>query len=282
MFGRERPSSILCPSCGSLVGVKDARCLICGRARPGLFGLGPILRALGQDTGLVSIVLWGCGALYLACVVASRGSAEDEGVLALLSPSQASLALFGASGAIPVFGYGRWWTILSAGWLHGGILHIGLNMMSARTLLPLAVEFYGTSRTIIIYSVASAAGFLVSSLAGRYLPYLPFLHGGLFTVGASAALFGLIGALLYYGRRGGSRAMTEVATRWAVGGLAFGFMVPMVDNWAHLGGLAGGYLAARVLDPLLPERGDHLLVALLCLVLQAAAVVASVLVSFPS
>ena len=58
--------------------------------------------------------------------------------------------------------------------------------------------------------------------------------------------------------------------------LLFGFLVPGIDNWAHLGGLGGGWLAARWLDPLRPERGDHLIAAVACLLLSLASVVASV------
>ena len=50
--------------------------------------------------------------------------------------------------------------------------------------------------------------------------------------------------------------------------LIFGFIMPGVDNWAHLGGLGGGYLTAKLLDPLKPERGDHLLWPLGCLVVS--------------
>jgi len=283
MFGRDKPSSVLCPSCGSLVGIKDARCLICGRVRPGLFGLAPLLRLLGQGAGFETIVMWACGALYIATLAVDPRAIEASGLLSFLSPSNKAVFLFGASGALPVFRLGRWWTVLSAGWLHGGILHIAFNMMALRDLGPLTAHLYGTARTVIIYTVASAVGFLASSTVGYYLPYLPILHGGArMTLGASAAIFGLIGALLHYGRRGGSRALSEAATRWALGGLAFGFFVPGIDNWAHLGGLAGGYLAARWLDPLLPERGDHVLMALICLLLSAASIVASVVVGLPS
>jgi membrane associated rhomboid family serine protease len=52
--------------------------------------------------------------------------------------------------------------------------------------------------------------------------------------------------------------------------------MPGIDNWAHLGGLAGGYLTARWLDPLLPERGDHTTLALICLLLSAASILASI------
>jgi rhomboid protease GluP len=282
MFGRDRPSSVLCPSCGSLVGIRDERCLNCGRLRPGMFGLTPLLRALGQDMGFVTIVLWACGAVYIATLAIDPSGVGTGGLLSFLTPSGEAVFRFGAAGALPVFRFGRWWTVLSAGWLHGGVLHIFFNMMALRTLGPLTVHLYGTPRTIIIYTVASVAGFLASSAVGYYMPHFPLIHGGVgMTLGASASLFGLIGALLYYGRRGGSRALREAAIRWALGGLAFGFFVPGIDNWAHLGGLTGGYLASRWLDPLLPEQGDHVAMAMACLVLSAAAIVASLVVGLP-
>ena len=58
--------------------------------------------------------------------------------------------------------------------------------------------------------------------------------------------------------------------------LLFGFIMPGVDNWAHLGGLGGGYLAAKLLDPLQPERGNHVIAALACLLLSLVSVVLSV------
>jgi rhomboid protease GluP len=203
-------------------------------------------------------------------------------LLSFLSPSTEALFLFGASGAIPVFGYGRWWTFLSAGWLHGGILHIVLNMMALRNLAPVTAHLYGAARTVIIYTVAGVCGFVASSVAGAFLPFMPrVLRGAGITIGASAPIFGLIGALLWYGRRGGSSYISQQAKSMALGMLLFGFLVPGIDNWAHLGGLGGGWLTARILDPLMPERGDHMVIALCCLALSVAAVVASVVVGLP-
>jgi rhomboid protease GluP len=276
MFERQTSGSVLCPSCGNLVGVRDEQCLQCGRRNPGMWGFAPALRLLGDDLGFVPLVLWGCGALYLATLAVDMDSIRGGGVLSFLSPSLQSLFLFGASGAQAVFNFGRWWTVLSAGWLHGGLLHILFNMMAVRNLAPATTMFYGVGRTVIIYTISGVAGFTASTLAGRYLAWLPFLRGGQWTIGASASIFGLIGALLYYGRRGGSSLVGEQAKRWALSGLVFGFLVPGIDNWAHLGGLAGGYLAARWLDPLQPERGNHLLWAGVCLLASAAAIVVSV------
>jgi len=281
MFGRPRTGSTLCPSCGMLVGVNDAQCLGCGRARPGLFGLTALLRLSGLDDLFVPIVMWGCGALYLASLAMDPGSIGGGG-LSMMSPGNESLFVLGASGALPVFGYGRWWTVLSASWLHGSVLHIVFNMLSVRNLGPAVSEFYGGARTVIIYFVAGAAGFLASSFAGAYLTFLPDrLQGGSFTVGASAGVFGLLGAVLHYGRRGGSAQIRDLATRWILINLVLGFSIARIDNWAHLGGLAGGYLMSFWLDPFQPERGTHTLVAVGCLLVSVAAIVLSVVTGLP-
>jgi len=271
-----RTGSILCPSCGQLVGVNDEQCLNCGRKRPGLWGFTTALRGLGPDLGFGALVLWACGALYLATLAANPSGIEMGG-LSLAAPSTESLFLFGASGAVPVFVFGRWWTVLSAGWLHAGILHIVFNMMWIRDLARPTVDLYGPGRTVILYVLSGVAGFLASSVAGAYFDFLPGpLRGAGFTVGASAPLFGLLGALLQYGHRTGSSMATERAKGLALSLLIFGFIMPGIDNWAHLGGLAGGYFVGRWLDPLRPERGDHLAIALLLLASSLAAVLASV------
>lgn len=282
MFERKRSGSVLCPSCGQLVGVNDDQCLSCGRRRPGLWGFAPLLRALGrEDMGFMPLVLWACGALYMATLVVDTEGIGTRG-FSLLAPSLESVRLFGASGSEPVFRYGLWWTVLSAAWLHGSLIHILFNMMSVRDLVPLVAHLYGGARTVILYHVAAVTGFAASSFAGRHLTFMPYmLRGGHYTLGASASIFGLIGATLYYGRRGGSSVLREHATRWAIGGLIFGFSFPGIDNWAHLGGFAGGYLAARFLDPLQPERGDHVAGALVCLTLSLLSVLASVILGLP-
>jgi rhomboid protease GluP len=266
-----------------LVGVNDDKCLGCGRARPGLFGLTALLRQSGLDDLFVPIVMWGCGAAYLASLAMDPSAVRGGGGLfSLLAPGIESLFVLGASGSVPVFRFGRWWTILSASWLHGGILHIVLNMISVRNLGPAVSEFYGGARTVIIYFVAGAAGFLASSFAGAYLTFLPArLHGGSFTVGASAGIFGLLGAVLHYGRRGGQRPHPGDRHPLDPHGSDRRFALPVIDNWAHLGGLAGGYLASFWLDPFQPERGTHSLVAVICLLVSLLAIVASVLTGLP-
>lgn len=277
MFGRQRSGSVVCSSCGRLVGVNDERCLNCGRRNPGLFGFGPLLRRFGNDLGFLKLVIGGCAALYVAALAMDFGGVQFGSPFNFLSPSGPSLFLFGASGAVPVFGYQRWWTVLSAGWLHGSLLHLLFNVLWIRQLAPAAAELYGAGRTVVIYTVSSVCGFLASSFAGAFLGFLPGpLQGARLTVGASAAIFGLLGALIWYGRRAGSSALGQQAWTWAVVMFVFGFLGMATDNWAHAGGFLGGLASARLLDPLKPERGDHLLAAVVCLVLSAAAVAVSI------
>jgi rhomboid protease GluP len=90
-----------------------------------------------------------------------------------------------------------------------------------------------------------------------------------------------VGALLYYGRRGGSSHIGQQAKSLTITMLLFGFVMPGIDNWAHLGGLAGGYLTGLILDPLRPEKGNHVLVAVVLLALSLMAIVASVVTGLP-
>ncbi len=271
---RKRTGAVLCPSCGALVGVNDDRCLGCGRRNPGMWGLTPLLRRLGNDLGFTAIVTAGCTLLYLASLLLDPGGIGQGGLLTFLSPSTKAVFLLGASGAIPVYGMGRWWTLLSAGWLHGGPLHLIFNLLWVRQLAPEAAEAYGPARTVIIYTAATVTGFLLSSTVGYYLPFLPsFLGGARFTIGASAPIFGLLGALVWYGRKRGSSMVGRQALTYAVILGLYGFLMRGIDNWAHLGGFLGGLGMARLLDPWKEERTDHVLVALLCLLASLASIV---------
>lgn len=280
---RQRTGSVVCASCGSLVGVNDDRCYNCGRRNPGLWGFGPVLRRFGNDLGFVVLVVYGCSALYVLTLLVALLLGESimsGSVFSILGPGTRTLFLFGASGAVPVFVYDRWWTVLSAGWLHAGALHILFNMMWVRQLGPAVADMYGAARMIVIYTIASAAGFFLSSFAGMFLPALPFLNGAQFTIGASAPIFGLLGALVYYGRRGGSTLVRSEALGYAVTMFIFGLFMPGVDNYAHGGGFIGGYLAGMWLDPLKQERMDHFVGAAICLGLTALSIIWSIVSVF--
>ena len=277
VFRRQTSGSVVCPSCGSLVGVNDDTCYNCGRLKPGMFGFAPILRRLGSDLGFVPFVIGVSGTLYiLTLLVSGPNLTIVGGAMSILAPSNRALLLFGESGAYPVFALGFWWTVLSASWLHGNLLHIVFNMMWVRDLGPSTAEIAGPARTVIIYVVSGACGFLLSSFAGAYLPPIPFLQGADYTIGASASVFGLLGALMHYGRKSGSSLVHAEAKRYAVILFVFGLIMPGVDYFAHAGGFIGGYATSAFFNPLTRERGDHMVIALGCLLASAVAVALSI------
>lgn len=273
MFSRKTEGSVLCTSCGVLVGVNDPTCYNCGRRNPGLWGFAPALRRLGNDLGFISIVTGGTIIMYVLSVVLSR-----DGNSIGLEPNNVAIQILGASGAAPVFGRGWWWTVLTAGWLHGGILHIFFNVLWIRQLGPEIANLYGPGRMIIIYTLSGILGFTLSSVMGL-LP-IPFFGAGV-TVGASASIFGFLGALVHYGRRTGSSHIGQAGLQYALFMGIMGFVFRGVDNAAHLGGFVGGYLASMILDPLKPERIDHIAAAVVCLVVTFVAIVYTVISALP-
>ena len=246
-----------------------------------MWGFSLLLRVIGSDVVFSRVVLYACGVLYVLMLVTDPSGIGGGGLFTMLSPSGRSTFLFGSSGVIPVLQENRWWTVLSAGWLHGGLLHIGFNMMWANQLIPAVSRLYGPGRVVIIYVLSSAVGFTATSLA-VFLPIrIPFLLPAGQTVGASAAILGLLGALVYYGRRTGQTAVRSQALGYAIVLIMFGFVMSSVDNWAHLGGFGGGYLVAKWLDPLKPERTDHLMAAGALIVVSGLAILASFLHGLP-
>jgi rhomboid protease GluP len=182
----------------------------------------------------------------------------------MLSPSSQSLMLLGATGTIPVLQMDRWWTLVSAGYLHGGVLHIVFNLLAFRQLASVVLEEYGVNRMFAIYALGGVAGYLVSVLAGVRL-----------TIGASASVCALIGAVLYYGKsRGGlhGQALYKQVGGWALGIFLFGLLVPGINNWAHGGGiLAGAGLGALLgYQEKAREKLLHRVLGVGCMVVTAA------------
>ena len=281
---RQKTGSVVCASCGSLVGVNDDKCYTCGRRNPGLWGFGPVLRRFGNDLGFTTAIVYGCATVYtlsLLVTVLRGGNLLGGSVFNVFGPDTGAAIAMGASGAVPVFQLGRWWTLLSAGWLHGGALHILFNMIMVRQLGPAVGDMFGAARMVIIYTISSITGFLLSSFMAEYLPFVPFFSGGQLTLGASAPIFGLVGSLVHYGRRGGSSFVGSTALNYAITMGVFGFIVPGIDNSAHLGGFLGGYLASMWLDPLKPERMDHFVGAGICLLATAIAILVSLITVLP-
>jgi membrane associated rhomboid family serine protease len=233
-----RRNSLLCPQCRKLVSADEPRCPYCGTARPGAWW--KQLALFHQPYQVVKAVIVVNVIMYvLALLLFPRHVNLTLNPLLFLSLSDKSLFLLGATGTIPIDRYGEWWTLISANYLHAGILHITLNMAAFYQLALLTIREYGISRMFIIYTLGGIVGFLIS-----YLARVPF------TIGASAAIFGLVGAILYYGKsRGGvyGRAILRQVGGWVVFLFVFGMLVPGINNWGHAGGLVSGGLLGYLL-----------------------------------
>jgi rhomboid protease GluP len=175
--------------------------------------------------------------LYFAVSLLLTSTAGGAG--GFLSPGQMALMLLGATGTYPIDHFGRYWTLISASYLHGGILHIIFNLMALKQIAPQVAVEYGASRMLSIYTVGGVIGYMVSYLAG-----VPF------TIGASAAVCSLIGALLYYGKsRGGAygSSVYREVSGWVISLFIFGLIFPGINNWAHGGGILGGIVVGALL-----------------------------------
>ena len=255
MFGKPT-RTILCPSCGRLTRADAEECLVCGRRRPGMWGLSDLFRRLFRTGSPTQIITIACVVVYVLSLVADpAGALRPHGLLDMFSPSNRALQMLGAAGSFP-WARGEWWTLFTAIYLHGGILHILFNVLWIRQLGPAVEELYGPARFFVIFTVAGGAGFVVSNFLGVPL-----------TVGASGSIFGLLGAMVAFGRRRGGAFGAMVLRQygqWAILLFILGFFMSGVNNLAHAGGFLGGLAAGLVLS--LAERRaettlDHLVAA---------------------
>lgn len=224
--------AILCPRCRRLVGSEEAVCSWCGTGRTAPWWRFMTWTRGALDGDWLVKTLISANVLFFALSLILSGSTGESG--RFLSPGQTSLMLLGATGTYPIDNFGRFWTVVSANYLHSGIIHLIFNLMALKQIAPWVSTEYGTSRMFVIYTLGGVFGFVVSYLAG-----VPF------TIGASAAVCSLIGSLLYYGKsRGGvygSSVYSEVSG-WVISIFVFGLLFPGINNWGHGGGLIGGIL----------------------------------------
>ncbi len=218
----------MCPHCRAFITANDRVCPYCNetvgpraidRRDPGSI-LGGFIPHARYTTVIILLINFG---LYVATAVYGKSVGEGEALL-----------MFGAKLRVAIFGYHQWWRLVTAGFLHAGILHILMNSWVLFDLGTQVEELYGTSRMIVFYFVSTVCGFFLSTVWSAGL-----------SVGSSAGIFGLIGAMIALGVRHRSALGDHIRAlyiRWAIYGLLFGFLpFFQIDNAAHVGGLASGF-----------------------------------------
>ena len=259
---RKTSGAMICPNCNKLISVAEERCPFCGAWRPGMFGFAPALQKLfGGKFDFPHLTTITCVTLYvIALALQPEAIFHPPSLFAILSPGDRALYQLGMTGGL-AWERHWWWTLLTAIYLHGGLLHIFFNLMWVRNLGPEVMRVFGSARAFVIFSVAGAAGFLVSNLAT-----------GNPSIGASGSIFGLLAALIVYGRRRGGTQLTMQLYQWAIILFVMGFVLPNVNNWAHAGGFAGGWVTAYAMA-FSDERRESPAVQVLALALLGATVV---------
>mgnify|MGYP001481285764 CR=1 FL=1 len=263
---QSRKAALLCPRCRRLVSADEATCPHCGLASPASRWKQAFSAGLMVDGDrMIHIIVGANIALYLLSLLISRqGWQLSLNPLQALAPDYEGLIRLGATGTVPIDRFGHWWSLIAATYLHGGILHIAFNILALRQIAPFVIREFGPSRMLVIYTLGGSGGFLISYLAGVQL-----------TIGASAAVCGLIGAALYYGKsRAGAygQAVYRQVGGWVVGIALFGLIIPGINNWAHGGGLLTGVLLGALMgyQERVRENPLHRLLGWLCLAATAA------------
>jgi rhomboid protease GluP len=231
----------MCPHCRAFITDKDRTCPYCHEQvgpraidrRSPADVLGGLIPHERFTTTLFLLVNFG---LYAAMVVYSMGLGNSG---AFMNFDPVTLHQFGDKEPRAILLQGEWWRLLTAGFLHGGLMHIGMNSWVLYDLGTQVEEIYGTSRYVVFYIVSSVGGFLLST----FWSAAP-------SVGASAALTGLIGAMIALGVKSKTSmgaAIRGQYIRWAVYILLFGLLPYFhIDNAAHIGGLGTGFALAYV------------------------------------
>jgi rhomboid protease GluP len=233
----------MCPHCRAFITTSDRTCPYCnervGPKAVALRNTGEMIAGwIPQGRYVTTLLIIVNAGLFLATSM-FPGGAENVYVL----------YAFGAKQGQAIFQDHEWWRLITAGFLHGGWAHILMNMWVMIDLGAHVELEYGPARLLVLYVLTTIGGFLASSW------WSPVL-----SIGASAALFGFIGAMIALGVANPSsvgQAIKKMYMRWAIYGLAFGFL-PMfrTDNAAHLGGLASGFVLGYLAGT--PAHSTHL------------------------
>jgi len=211
----------VCPYCGNQVGPRAI-----DRREPGAL-IGGLIPARHFTTFLI---------LFINLVLFAASCWLSGSFMGDMNPR--ALWVLGAKLGPSIWGDHEYWRLVTAGFLHGSLIHIAFNSWALFVLGAQVEEFYGTPRFLVIYFVSSVAGFYLSAR----------LNPGL-SIGASAGIMGLIGGMVAFGHALGTpvgRHIRNQALGWLAFNLVWGFMGNQIDNSAHVGGFLGGLAVAWV------------------------------------
>jgi membrane associated rhomboid family serine protease len=216
----------ICPDCMTPTPV-GMRCPECASQRT------KVVRGVGRPEGFAqtpaTYVLIGLSVIgYLIEIASGSGGLSSD----RLSPFMVDFGLYG-----PLVAEGEWYRLVTSGFIHAGIIHLGFNMILLFFLGRLLEPALGTPRFLALY--------FASLLAGSFGALV--VEPGTVTVGASGAVYGLAGAVFVIARGRGMDAIASQIGFLIVFNLIFSFVVPRISVGGHIGGLIGGVICALVI-----------------------------------
>jgi len=216
----------MCPHCRAFITTSDKVCPYCETP------VAPrrIEWTAPTDFFLTPLILLINVGLFLVTIFASMKAGGGGGLMGI---DGRTLVAFGAKFP-PYIAAGQWWRLITAGYLHGGLMHIFMNSYAFLDLGRQVEMYYGARRMVVIYTLSTIGGFFLSTFWSSSL-----------SIGASAGLMGLLGAMLALTTQHQGPAASYLRgmyTRYAVWVLAIGLLPGLqIDNAAHIGGFAVGF-----------------------------------------
>lgn len=246
--------AILCPNCRKLISDYSRECPHCGLKHPAKKRamyrlLGGNQRSFTRTIITINVIFF-IASFLLPLFIPLNVPVFQRSFGILPSPSSQALGILGWA-EIGVFMRGDWWVLITAMFLHGGVLHILFNMLWVRDLAPQTETLFSPHKMVIIYVLSGVGGNLAALFTPVIARNLFFISMGNYpVVGASGAVFGLIGAIIAFGRKRGGfwgRQVVRQLGMWAVIMIAMGFIFPGISNAGHIGGFVSGFLVGQLM-----------------------------------
>ncbi len=229
-----------CPECGALNAADEVRCVRCNSTFPSAMKTAAtqlIVSLLGRETPMTRLFVAACTATWFlaALDVGLSSPFEREGALgALLMGSESIWEKLRWGAVAPQLVASEPWRLLSATFVHFGVLHVLFNMMAVISLGRTLEPQLGPARYVVTLLSTALLGFVAS-----HVWYTQFSGFGGLTAGASGGVLGLAGALIGYLYARRNPAYKQIAMQVVLYAVLFGVMLP-VNNAAHAGGLLSG------------------------------------------
>jgi membrane associated rhomboid family serine protease len=249
-----------CAKCAAWIPTTATKCSYCDTSspdQPPVRTRGSLL-SLRHGVSATNALIAVNGAFFLFSLLVARWKGVEGNLLQWATTGTGfGEGIFIAGGYYhPAVAAGQWWRILGATFLHFGLLHIAMNMYALSHLGRVAEQLFGTAKFLTVYLLSGVGSTIAITVWFAYVQGKP---DGALMAGASGSIFGVMGLLAVVLLRGGSIAAQQMGrglVKDVIVMLAIGFVVPMISNTGHVGGLLVGAACGLFVKDRFSERLD--------------------------